>query len=91
MKRFGLIIPIMIIVAFLAMWLIEKKYAEVPFDSRILIAEGGSILSGIIAYFLLKNDVHKVDEKPVVSNKKKRWLLALLFTLTLHKKAPDRS
>jgi hypothetical protein len=72
MKRLALIIPIMIIVAFLAMWLIEKKYAEVPFDSRILIAVGGSILSGIIAYFLLKNDVHKVDEKPVVSNKKKR-------------------
>jgi hypothetical protein len=72
MKRFVLIIPIMIIVAFLAMWLIEKKYAEVPFDTRILISIGGSIFSGIIAYFLLRNDVHQVDPKPIESNKKKR-------------------
>jgi len=72
MKRLGLIIPIMIIVAFLAMWLIEKKYAEVPFDTRILIAAGGSLFSGIISYFLLRNDVHKVDPKPNNTNKKKR-------------------
>ena len=72
MKRLGLIIPIMIIVAFLAMWLIEKKYAEVPFDTRILIAAGGSLFSGIISYFLLRKDVHKVDPKPNNTNKKKR-------------------
>lgn len=72
MRRLAVIIPIMIIVAFLAMWLIEKKYAEVPFDTRVLIAAGGSILSGIIAYFLLKNDVDKIDPKPIESNQKKR-------------------
>ena len=72
MKRFVLIIPIMIIVAFLAMWLIEKKYTEVPFDTRILISIGGSIFSGIIAYFLLRHDVHQVDPKSIESNKKKR-------------------
>ena len=72
MKRFALIIPIMIIVAFLAMWLIEKKYAEVPFDTRILIAAGGSLISGIVSFFFLKNDAQTIDPKPQNTNKKKR-------------------
>jgi hypothetical protein len=72
MKRFSLIIPIMIIVAFLAMWLIEKKYSEVPFDTRLLIAAGGSLFSGIISYFYLRTDVQTIDPKPKDANKKKR-------------------
>lgn len=72
MKRFSLIIPIMIIVAFLAMWLIEKKYAEVPFDTSILIAAGGSLLSGIISFIYLRNDAQTIDPKPNDTNKKKR-------------------
>lgn len=72
MKRFSLIIPIMIIVAYLAMWIIEKKYAEVPFDTRLLIAAGGSLLSGIISFFYIRNDAQTIDPKPQEANKKKR-------------------
>lgn len=72
MKRFSFIIPIMLIVAILAMWILNKNHSQVPFDTRIIIAAGGSIVSGIVAFFLLRNDVHKIDSKPVEPNKKKR-------------------
>jgi len=72
MKRFSFIIPIMLIVAILAMWLLNKNHSQVPFDTRILIAAGGSIVSGIIAFFLLRSDVHKIDPKPNTPNNKKR-------------------
>lgn len=71
MKRFKFVIPIMVVVAILAMWLLNKDHSGVPLQSRIMIAFGGSILSGIITYFLLKDDVQKVDPKPI-DNKKKR-------------------
>lgn len=72
MKRFAFIIPIMLIVAILAMWLLNKNHSQVPFDTRIIIAAGGSIASGIIAFFLLRDDFQKIDSKPIDPNKKKR-------------------
>lgn len=56
MKRFRFVIPIMVVVAILAMWFLNKDHSEVPLVTRILIAAGGSIVSGIISYFLLRND-----------------------------------
>lgn len=71
MKLFRFIIPIMIIVGILSMWLIETKYSEVPYETRILIAVGGSIVSGIITHFLLRGDSQKIDSKPSDHIKKK--------------------
>jgi len=72
MKRFKFIIPIMIVVVVLAMWYINKEYPEVPMSSRIMISIGGSILSGIISFFLLKKDTYEIDPKPAGQNQKKR-------------------
>lgn len=72
MKRFKFVIPIMVVVAVLSLWYLGKEYSEIPLTTRILITTGGSVVSGIISYFMLKNDVHKVDPKPAESFNKKR-------------------
>ncbi|WP_019414423.1 hypothetical protein [Paenisporosarcina sp. TG20] len=72
MKLFRFTIPIMILVGILSMWLLGTKYSEVPYDTRILIAVGGSIVSGIITHFLLRSDTQKIDSKPSDPIKKKR-------------------
>ncbi|WP_394189485.1 hypothetical protein [Paenisporosarcina quisquiliarum] len=71
MKRFRFVIPIMVVVAILAIWFLKKDYSEVPLVTRILIAAGGSVVSGIISYFLLRNDndSQKVDPKPIPKQK----------------------
>lgn len=69
MKRFFFIIPIMVVVATLSMWRLNNKdYSEIDFGTRILIVIGGSFASGIISYFLLRNDKQKMDSKPIGSN-----------------------
>lgn len=72
MKRFKFVIPIMVVVAVLSLWYLGKEYSEIPLTTRILITAGGSVVSGIISYFMLKNDVHKVDPKPAESFNKRR-------------------
>lgn len=72
MKRFKFVIPIMVVVAVLSLWYLGKEYSEIPLTTRILITAGGSVVSGIISYFMLKNDVHKVDPKPSENFNKKR-------------------
>ncbi|EPD52299.1 hypothetical protein MHH33_14150 [Paenisporosarcina sp. FSL H8-0542] len=72
MKRFKFIIPIMVVVAVLSLWHLSTDYSEVPLATRILIAAGGSVVSGIISYFMLRKDVHKVDPKPAEPTNKKR-------------------
>jgi len=72
MKRFKFVIPIMVVVAVLSLWYLGKEYSEIPLTTRILITAGGSVVSGIISYFMLKNDVHKVDPKPAETFNKKR-------------------
>ena len=72
MKRFKFVIPIMVVVAVLSLWYLGKEYSEIPLTTRILITAGGSVVSGIISYFMLKNDVHKVDPRPAETYNKKR-------------------
>ncbi len=64
MKRLSVVIPIMIIVAFLAMWFLAKDYGSIPLQTRNLIALGGALLSGIISYFLLQKEADQIDPKP---------------------------
>jgi hypothetical protein len=64
MNRFKIVIPTMIIVLILAMWILEKDYSTVPLHIRILIAAGGALLSGVITYILMKQDVSIIDKKP---------------------------
>lgn len=61
MKRFKPIIIIMIVVAVLATWILQKDHAAVELQWRILIAAGGALLSGVLAYFLLQKDIDTVD------------------------------
>ena len=62
-KRFKFVIPIMVIVAISAMFMIDKYYAEVPSLDRLLITIGATLLSGVLAYFLFpQQGENKVDD-----------------------------
>jgi hypothetical protein len=56
MKKFPITIPIMIIVAAIAMWMLEKDYSELNIMTRIMISVGAGIFSGLISFFLFKFD-----------------------------------
>lgn len=64
MNRFKTISIVMIVVAVLAIWILQKDHSAVDLQWRILIAAGGSVLSGVLAYFLLQKDIEHVDSKP---------------------------
>lgn len=64
MKRVIRIIPIMIIVATIALWMLGKDYAVIDLTTRWLIALGAALFSGIISYFLFRPDQAKVDPFP---------------------------
>lgn len=64
MNRFKTISIVMIVVAVLAIWILQKDHSAVHLQWRILIAAGGSVLSGGLAYFLLQKDIEHVDSKP---------------------------
>lgn len=64
MNRLKVVVPIMIIVAILAMWFLAKDYGELPLQTRVLIALGGALLSGVISYFLLHKEAEQIDPKP---------------------------
>lgn len=64
MKRFKMIFIVMIVVAVLAIWILQKDHSAVELQWRILITAGGSLLSGVVAYFLLQKDIDHVDSKP---------------------------
>lgn len=62
-KRFKFVIPIMVIVAISALYMIKTYYAEVPNVDRVLITIGATLLSGVLAYFLFpQQGEHKVDD-----------------------------
>lgn len=61
MKRFKPIIIIMIVVAVLATWILQKDHAAVELQWRILITAGGALFSGVLAYFLLQKDIDTAD------------------------------
>ncbi|MBU8880401.1 histidine kinase [Bacillus sp. FJAT-29790] len=56
MKKLTFVIPIMILVAFIAMWMLKKDYSEIDLATRMIIAAGASILSGVISFFLIGAD-----------------------------------
>ncbi|WHX98741.1 histidine kinase [Neobacillus sp. DY30] len=56
MKKFPITFPIMFIVVVLALWMLEKDYSEINIMTRIIIAIGAGILSGLISFLLFKFD-----------------------------------
>ncbi|WP_419886985.1 histidine kinase [Neobacillus niacini] len=56
MKKFPVTIPIMIIVVVIALWMLGKDYSEINIMTRIFIAVGAGIFSGIISFFLFRFD-----------------------------------
>ena len=64
MKRLNVVIPIMIIVAILSTWILGRDHSAVPLASRIFITIGGTIVSGIISYFLSNSKEYQIDPKP---------------------------
>ncbi|WP_251555078.1 hypothetical protein [Neobacillus muris] len=67
MKRFLIVIFMMVVVAIVATWMLGKYHSTVQLNLRILIAIGGSLLSGVLTFFMSKQDVNRVD---AISNKK---------------------
>ncbi|MEL3973547.1 histidine kinase [Rossellomorea oryzaecorticis] len=55
-KRFIITIPIMLVVFLVGNSYLGKAYTEVPEGTRMLIVLGGTLLSGIISFFLFKPD-----------------------------------
>ncbi|BCB02447.1 histidine kinase [Bacillus sp. KH172YL63] len=55
-KRLTIVIPIMIIVALASNWLLGEQYAEIPAGSKTMLIIGGALLSGVISFFLFKED-----------------------------------
>ncbi|WP_026581749.1 hypothetical protein [Bacillus sp. J33] len=53
-NRKVIIIPIMILVAAAAMWMLNKDYQQIDMSVRMMIAVGAALLSGVISYFLFK-------------------------------------
>ncbi|MCH1624492.1 histidine kinase [Fredinandcohnia quinoae] len=51
-KRFSVVIPVSIMVGLIAMWMLNKDFAEIDLSIRLLIAMGATLLSGVITYFL---------------------------------------
>lgn len=49
-----IVIPIMILVAGAAMWMLNKDYQQIDLMIRLMIAAGAALLSGCISYFLFK-------------------------------------
>lgn len=64
MKRFNIVILVMIVVTVLATWILGKDHSALQLQTRILITVGGALLSGVLTYFLSLHDVDRVDPKP---------------------------
>jgi hypothetical protein len=56
LKKLFLVVPIMILVAILAMWMLGKEYTEIGQLTRMMISAGAAVLSGIISFFLFAAD-----------------------------------
>ncbi|WP_313893221.1 hypothetical protein [Psychrobacillus sp.] len=73
MKKSKVVVPIMIISAVLATFILNQNdYTEVTIINKVFIIAGASILSSVIGYFLLGADVDKVDPKPANSKPNKK-------------------
>ncbi|MCM3164324.1 MULTISPECIES: hypothetical protein [Bacillaceae] len=62
MKLFKIVIPTTVVVFVSALWILEKDHSTVPLYIRILISLGGALLSGILTYFLMRQDAGDVDQ-----------------------------
>ena len=51
-----MIIPIVILVAVASNWMLGKYYSEIELGSRIMLIIGGTLLSGVVSFFLFKED-----------------------------------
>lgn len=65
MKRLKVVIPVMIVVAILSAWMLERDHSAVPIQARVFIILGGTIVSGVITYFLLQPDSENVGPKHI--------------------------
>ncbi|WP_203364584.1 hypothetical protein [Bacillus sp. REN10] len=63
-KRMTFTVPIMVVVAILATWRLEKDFSMIDWQTRLLITAGAVILSGVISFFLLGNNGEKIDPQP---------------------------
>ncbi|TYR76634.1 histidine kinase [Rossellomorea vietnamensis] len=59
-KRLAVAISVSILVFILALWFLSSNYSEIEQLTRILIALGGTILSGVITYFLFPENERKI-------------------------------
>ncbi|WP_299089133.1 hypothetical protein [uncultured Metabacillus sp.] len=64
MNRIRIVIPTMIAVLIMAMWLLEKDFSTISIYVRVFIALGGALLSGVLTFILMKQDVSGSDKKP---------------------------
>ncbi len=62
MKRFIFVIPVMILVFSIATWMLTKDFSMIDAQTRILIASGASVFSGIITFFLMRSDIEHITE-----------------------------
>ena len=84
MKKSKVVIPIMVVVAVLATWIL-KDHTDVPILHKIIITIGACIISGGLGYLLLGSDVQKVDPKPNqqhTQQEKKRKQKSNLFSFS---------
>lgn len=56
LKRFIFVIPVAILVFSIATWMLNKDYAMITRDTRLLISAGAAVFSGILTFFLMKGD-----------------------------------
>lgn len=59
MKKLKMIVPVMIVVFLLAVWILNKDYSILSLYIRILIASGGALLSGVLTYFLSRDEIER--------------------------------
>ena len=62
MKSLSIVIVTMVSVAIMSSWMLEEFYSVVPLNTRRLITAGGTVLSGLLAFLLSKQDVDRVDQ-----------------------------
>lgn len=71
-RRLKFVIPIMVIVAVTAIFMLVNYYEEVPTSHKVLIVFSATIFSGFLAHGLFPHDqISKIDEKPAVHKKTK--------------------
>lgn len=51
----------MIIVATVALWMLEKDHSDIEPSIKLMITGGAAILSGITSFFLTRKDTDKID------------------------------